>query len=300
MNQGWTEDVDPVSNQALQVVLSVLAVCCRAQGAVQLTLAEIIFQLQRLAEADAVAIGYLPVQPFGSQIIMQGSRGKDSIDGPGLRVPDPDQVCTELLPVFHGDEPPGLVTPNGAADVAGILLAVKRRRNANARVIGGGQPLQDLITLIEARTTVQQVTPLPSDDVNHGRPGTTQRRGKAVGRYLKLLDRILRNIDQRASDNIVIIVCAIHGHISSAAQLSGRGDDDGVFLGRVKIGGQCIAWDKEGKLKVIPAIQRKIVHLPGSNHTANDRCSGIDGRQAFCADRNLGLVGGDAQFDGKA
>jgi hypothetical protein len=55
------KDVDPVGNQALQMIHGSLPVGRSAKGAVQFALTQIVLELQRVAKAETVTLSRLPV-----------------------------------------------------------------------------------------------------------------------------------------------------------------------------------------------------------------------------------------------
>ena len=73
----------------------------RCRGAIKTALAEVIFQLQRVTEADAVTVGNLPVEALSGQEIMQRRFGENPVDGFLFCVADADQISACLLTVFH-------------------------------------------------------------------------------------------------------------------------------------------------------------------------------------------------------
>ena len=55
INERGREDVHPVGDQSLQMIVRRLPVGRRAERAIKLALAQVVFKLQRVAEADAIA-----------------------------------------------------------------------------------------------------------------------------------------------------------------------------------------------------------------------------------------------------
>jgi hypothetical protein len=147
----WTQSGD----QALQVVLGCLAVGFGAEGAIELALAQIIFQFERVPEPNAIAFRRLPVEPFGGEEIMERRGREFTRNGLICRITNADQVRAQLLTIFHGNKPPCLVVLDGPAHIASVLLPVKGRSRSDTRVIGGGQALQGTVALVESDAAVE-------------------------------------------------------------------------------------------------------------------------------------------------
>ncbi len=122
--------MNPVRDEPLQVIDGGLTISRSAERAVELALAEIVFEFERMAEAEAIAGADLPIETLGGKEVVQGSGGEDAVDHLICGVTLPDEVGAELLTIFHGNEPPGLVAMEGAAGVGGVLLAMKCWREA--------------------------------------------------------------------------------------------------------------------------------------------------------------------------
>ena len=157
------------------MVDAVLAIGGGAQRPVERALAQVVLEFKRLAEADAVVLGDLPVDAPGGEEVMQRRVGKDAVDALIFGVTHADEIGAFLLAVFHGDEPPGFVAANGAAGVGCVLLAVEGRRCADGGIVGGGQALQRLVALVEGHAAMQLVGALAGDHVDDRGAGAAQR-----------------------------------------------------------------------------------------------------------------------------
>ena len=78
------------------------------------------------------------------------------------------------------------------------------------------------------------------------------------GRNLKPCDGILGEIRNRTTDNLIIVVSAIHEVVPTPPKASGGTHLERVCLGRVERGGWPVARNQERKFQQVSAVQWKL------------------------------------------
>jgi len=97
------------------------------------------------------------------------------------------------------------------------------------------------------------------------------------GGNLELLDRIFREVGQRPSHHLVVIVSAIDRNIAAAPKAAGGTYLKGVGLGWVKGGAGRFPRNQIGQFKEVPAVERNAVDRLRSDLTLDHGLCQIHG-----------------------
>jgi hypothetical protein len=159
-----------------------------------------------------------------------------------------------LIAILDRREPPCAVRADGAADRPAKLLAIKGRGGQTA-IEGGGEGLQISVAFEEKRRAMVVVRSAFGHDIHDAVAGAANFRGEASGGDLKLLNRILGEVRERAADDFVVVVAAIDCDIAAAAKAAAGADFKRVGLGRIERGRGAIAGNEIGEFEKVPAIQ---------------------------------------------
>src|SRR5207245_10328206 len=136
--------------------------------------------------------------------------------------------------------------------------------------------LENPVPVIVRRRTVQYISPGIGHLLYYVGSRTPDLGGKTVGGNLKFLHSILRNIDEHAAHDIVVVVHAVDAYVAAASQLPGRRNDDSARLGGIEIGRNRITRNEQRQFQEIAAIQWQIVDLLCVYHAIHHRGHSID------------------------
>ena len=135
-----------------------------------------------------------------------------------------------------------MIAPQRSAEGSRDLLPVEWRRVVGV-VERGRQRLPRIIAGKDCRCAAGRVGARARDHVDHRRCGAAEIGAVSIGHNLKFLHRIDRQIEQRSTHDIVVVVLPIDGDVASAPHLAGRGDQHTVGLGGIEDGSRVVARD---------------------------------------------------------
>ena len=139
------------------------------------------------------------------------------------------------------------------------------------------------------------------DDVDH-RGGRSARLGReAVGGDLKLLHGLLRDVLERTTHDVVVVVGAVDHDVAAAAKLTRGRDRDRVRLGGIEVRGRRVTRHEQRQLEEVAAVERQGVDEAARDHGIDHRTARVDDdraahddRLAHVADRELQVQRHDA------
>ena len=189
------------------------------------------------------------------------------------RIADADQHAAVLIAHLDGAEPEQALARERAAERERSLLPIERRIAGQIGIDRLGQRLPALIAQVERGRTVRRlaarrVTTLITE-TRIGRVG-----GEAVGRHLKFLHGVLRDVLQRAADDVVVVVHAVDGDVAAASRLTGRRHDHRLRLGGIEVGRRRVARGQKRELEEVPAVERQRLDLARPRSTGRRRSRG--------------------------
>ncbi len=157
---------------------------------------------------------------------------------------------------FAGGEPEQAIAPQRPAERRrhllpiewrGLVLVVERRR----------QRLPAIVSRKDGRRALRRVGARARDDVDDRRGRAAEVGAEAVGRDLKLLHGIDRQVQQRSADHVVVVVLAVDGDVAAASHLPGGGDQHAVGLRRIEDRCGRVAGHEQRQLEEVPAVERQ-------------------------------------------
>lgn len=114
------------------------------------------------------------------------------------------------------------------------------------------------------------------DDVDNAIARTSDLRGESGCRNLKLLDRIFREIGERASNYLVVVVTTVDGDVTASTEATCRANFEGVRLCRIERWRGAVSRYKICKLEKVPAIEGNARNRLGRDLTLNHGLREID------------------------
>ena len=159
-----------------------------------------------------------------------------------------------------------------------------RRADARQLAIVAGAPASAVAKV--NRASMHDIAARLRHGIDHRARRPAKLRGEPVGRDLKFLHRVLRDILQRPAHHVVVVVHAVDGDVAAAAGLSSRRHNHRLRFGRIEVGCRGAAGRQECQLEEVAAVQRQRLDLAGRDNRADDRAQHVDGARG-AGDRDL-------------
>ena len=196
-----------------------------------------------------------PIQTKRAEQVVERRQCVGPSNRPRHGVPDAYQHAAILVADFQSTEAEEALTPQRTAEREGGLLTVEGGIADVIPIEELGQGLPALVAKEQGSRRMRRVATRAGHDIDDRAGRSAQLRGEPIRPYLKFLDGILRDVHQRPTHDIVVVIHAVDGDVAPAPGLPGGRHDDRLRLGRVEVRRRRAARCEKRELQEVAPIE---------------------------------------------